>query len=111
MQIRFEGMDGVIDALRRKEEEIERNASKGLAKGCKIVEGQAQAICPFDTHRLQHSITSQVEGLTGVVGTNVEYAAYVEFGTCKMPARSYLGRALLLKKDEVIQAIADEVKG
>ena len=77
MQIRFEGMDSVIDALRRKEEEIERNASRGMAKGCKIVEGEAKARCPVSTEatrpggphgELRESITSQSEGLTGIVG-------------------------------------------
>lgn len=111
MQIRFEGMDSVIDALRRKEEEIERNASKGLAKGCKIIEGEAKARCPVDTGELRRSITSQVEEMFGIVGTNKEYAGYVELGTCKMPAQPYLVPALIAKKDEVIQAIADEVKG
>lgn len=120
VQIRFEGMDSVIDALRRKETEIKENASRGMAKGCKIVEGEAKARCPVSTEatrpggphgELRESITSQSEGLTGIVGTNKEYAGYVELGTCKMPAQPYLVPALIAKKDEVIQAIADEVKG
>ncbi len=110
MQIRFEGMDSVIDALRRKEEEIERNASRGMAKGCKIVEGEAKARCPVDTGELRRSITSQVEGLFGIVAATKNYSIYVELGTCKMPAKAFLVPALLSKKDEVIQAIVDEVK-
>ena len=120
MQIRFEGVDGVIDALRRKEKEIKEKASRGMAKGCKIVEDEAKARCPVSTEatrpggphgELRESITSQTEGLTGMVGTNKEYAGYVELGTCKMPAQPYLVPALLAKKDEVIQVIADEVRG
>lgn len=110
MQIRVEGMDGVIDALRRKEAEIERKASRGMAKGCKLVKSEARERCPVDTGELRRSITSQVEGMFGIVGTNKEYAGYVELGTYKMPAQPYLVPALLAKKDEVIQAIVDEVK-
>lgn len=36
---------------------------------------------PVDTGRLKGSLTPQVSGMTGEVGTNVEYAPYVEFGT------------------------------
>ena len=34
-----------------------------------------------DTGTLKRSITSRVEGNSAIIGTNVEYAAYVEFGT------------------------------
>lgn len=110
MQIRVEGLDGVLDALRRKEKEIEQKIHKGLSKGGQIVKSEARARCPVDTGELRRSITKQTEGLTCVVGANKEYAGYVEFGTCKMAAKAFLIPALLSKKDEVIQAIADEVK-
>ena len=43
-------------------------------------EGDAKALCPVDTGRLRNSITHQVnEGEKAVyIGTNVEYAVYVE---------------------------------
>lgn len=41
-------------------------------------EGYAKAKCPVDTGNLRNSITHQREGEeTEVIGTNVEYAAYV----------------------------------
>lgn len=43
-----------------------------------------------DTGRLRNSITHDVDGQTAIIGTNVEYAAYVELGTSKMGARPYL---------------------
>ncbi len=54
-------------------------------------EAYAKMACPVDTGRLRNSITHQKEGAeTEVIGTNVEYAAYVEMGTSRMSARPYL---------------------
>lgn len=62
------------------------------------VENRAKHYCAVDTGRLRASITSVLvthEGhLECWVGTDVEYAIYVEFGTRFMAARSYLRRAL-----------------
>lgn len=57
-------------------------------------EGYAKRKCPVDTGLLRSSIRSYVEDdggdQTAVIGTNVEYAAYVEFGTSKTKAQPYL---------------------
>lgn len=42
---------------------------------------EAVSLVPVDTGRLKGSLTPQVNGLVGEVGTNVKYAPYVEFGT------------------------------
>ena len=52
-----------------------------LEKACLLVEGDAKILCPIDTTRLRGSITHEVEETVARVGTNVEYAAYVELGT------------------------------
>lgn len=53
--------------------------------------GEAPAI---DTGALVNSIQMAMEGdLTAVVGTAVEYAPYLEFGTRRMAPRPYLGPA------------------
>jgi phage gpG-like protein len=46
-------------------------------------EGYAIDLCPVDTSRLKTSITHKVVDSepAAYIGTNVEYAAYVEFGT------------------------------
>ena len=49
-----------------------------------------------DTGRLVNSITHAVENETTVaIGTNVEYAAYVEMGTSRMKAQPYLEPAVM----------------
>ena len=52
-----------------------------LSQACLIVENQARRDAPVDNGVLRNSIRSEVEGKQGVVGTNIEYAPYVEFGT------------------------------
>lgn len=46
---------------------------------------------PVDTGRLRASITSENHGMHTAVGTNVEYASFVEYGTSKMEARHVEG--------------------
>jgi HK97 gp10 family phage protein len=69
-----------------------------ITKLCIKIEGKAKEYCPVDTGRLRSSITHEVTGqdrtIVGTVGTNVEYAGFVEFGTRYMHAQSYLRRAL-----------------
>lgn len=53
-------------------------------KGLKI-EAEAKRLAPVDTGRLRSSITTVMDdsgrGVKVRVGTNVEYAPYIEFGT------------------------------
>lgn len=53
---------------------------------------KAKQRAPVDTGRLRASIQMQTysNGLTADVGTNVEYAPYVELGTSRMRAQSFL---------------------
>lgn len=46
------------------------------------------------TGRLRNSITNTHDGNTVYIGTNVEYAPYVELGTYKMDARPFLAPAI-----------------
>lgn len=59
----------------------EQKLNQILSQACLIVENQARRDAPVDNGVLRNSIRSEVEGKQGVVGTNIEYAPYVEFGT------------------------------
>lgn len=69
------------------------------------IEGKAKRYTPVDTGRLRSSLTSVVssdgEGLYAMVGTDVEYAPYVEFGTYRTRPQSFLRRAI----DEVSRGV------
>ena len=58
---------------------------RGLEKCGLVAEGYAKRLCPVDTGNLRNSITHQVDSSESAayIGTNVEYAAYVELGTGK----------------------------
>lgn len=75
-----------------------------LKKSCLMVERDAKQLCPVDTGRLRSSITNEIEGEVGRVGTNVEYAKFVELGTNKMSPQPYL-RPALHKNEKKILAL------
>ena len=62
------------------EDEIIRQA---LNKAALLVENDAKMLCPVDMGTLRRSITHEVDvaNAEATVGTNQEYAPYVEFGT------------------------------
>ena len=59
---------------------------------------------------LRGSITHETdEGkLSTIIGTNVEYAPFVELGTSKMQPRPYLRYALYKNKKEIIDILSKE---
>ncbi len=57
-------------------------------------ESNAKGYCPVDTGRLRNSISNTHDANSVYIGTNVEYAAYVELGTRRMGARPYLKPAV-----------------
>lgn len=62
------------------------------------VHNRAKQLCPVDTGRLRSSISWRIDRVggqaVGVVGTNVNYAPFVELGTRRMSARPFLRPAL-----------------
>ena len=86
------------DALKRLLESEDGPVAKHLARLALQVERRAKALAPVDTGRLRSSITWELgrdeQGLVARIGSNVEYAAYQEFGTRTVPASPYLRPAL-----------------
>lgn len=71
---------------------------RDLAARAQRVESKAKALAPVDTGRLRGSISYAIArdgaGLYADIGTNVEYAAFLELGTRYMAARPFLIPAL-----------------
>lgn len=80
MSIKIEGYDSVIAALEAVTPDPD-SVKKGLGKACAIVERAAKEKAPKGSGELRRSITSRIEGDTGIIYTPLEYAPYVEFGT------------------------------
>ena len=87
-------------------EEVESEMEQAVIRGLEAIgltaEGYAKLACPVDTGRLRNSISHAVDEADGVVyiGTNVEYAPYVEYGTSKMKAQPYLKPAATEHSEE-----------
>lgn len=75
-------------------EDVKRAVAEALKKGLEMVglqgEKHAKALCPVDTGNLRNSITHTTDEDSAYIGTNVEYAPYVEFGTSRQKAQPYL---------------------
>lgn len=73
-------------------------AARDLQRRAVQVDRQAKQLCPVDTGRLRSSITNELgrdaEGLYALIGSNVEYAVYVELGTSLAAAQPFLRPAL-----------------
>lgn len=75
-----------------------------------VAEGYAKRLCPVDTGRLRNSISHQVDGGSAYIGTNVEYAPYVELGTSRTRAKPYLKPAVTDHAGEYRTIIQDGMK-
>jgi len=81
--VKIEGLEALLDQLDGLA--TDKALHEGITEACGIVEAGAKENLhkngTSDTGELAQSIHSEVDGLTGVVGTNKEYAPYVEIGT------------------------------
>lgn len=122
----------LISDFRRYGQKVYTNVGKAVLNGCMIVEREAkQSIVgpstevsepgeppKIKTGRLRASITHRMgyedDQVVGEVGTNVEYAAPLEYGTSRMAARPFLGPALDKHEKEIyadIEAAEREAEG
>ena len=74
--------------------EVDKLIQQRLTQAAILVERTAKQICVVETGTLKRSINRRIEKRKAVIGTNIEYAPYVEMGTSKMSARPFLRPAL-----------------
>ena len=96
----------------------EQAKKKALTEAALIVEGQAVSLAPVDTGNLKNSITHQVKGEEARVGSNIVYAARLEFGFMgtdsmgrryNQPAQPYLRPALDKNKSNIEKILGDVI--
>lgn len=85
VEVRADNREAIANA-------IDRALVAALEEVGLVAEGYAKRACPVDTGRLRNSITHIVDedGKCAVIGTNVEYAPYVELGTRHQKAQPFL---------------------
>lgn len=62
-------------------EELKDAITRALERIGDAAVGFAQELCPVDVGTLRGSITKDIVGEEVYIGTNIEYAPYIEFGT------------------------------
>lgn len=91
--------------LRRALEDLELRTEADLYRLGIKTQNAARRLCPVDTGRLRASIQAvrgkDAKGPYVDVGTNVEYAIPVEFGTDRMAAQPFLRPAMNQAVDEM----------
>ena len=102
-EIRNDHTDEVLDA-------ISEQLGIGLETVGLVAEGYAKRLCPVDTGRLRNSISHAVHGNAAYIGTNVDYAVYVEMGTRNTPAQPYLKPAATDHMDEYRSILNDAMQ-
>lgn len=85
MSVKVENLDKIINKLNNMSQSAVTEASKSVERNIKLIQAEAKTLCPVDTGALRNSIETEakIEGnkITGEVFTNINYSAYVEFGT------------------------------
>lgn len=107
MDMKFKMENDFSDLM---EEAAFSQIERALEKVGLTAERNAKLACPVDTGRLRNSITHTHDKNTVYIGTNVEYAPYVEMGTVNTVAKPYLKPAIADHLQEYQQIIEQELK-
>ena len=89
---------------------LERAKKRGLEAIGLTAEGHAKKETPVDTGRLRNSISHTTDGEAAYIGTNVEYAPYVELGSRGRQEKHMPQRAASEHTDEYKQLMEDSMK-
>lgn len=100
-----------LDRLLAKLEKISNSSmDEALKKACLVVETEAKLRCPVLDGQLRQSITNEVDGKTGYVGSNVEYAPYVHQGTRWQKSQPFLEQALDSKREDIVEMFKKKIE-
>ena len=98
--------DNTKEVLSAMEKAIER----GLEAIGMTAEGHAKKNTPVDTGRLRNSISHATDDEAAYIGTNVEYAPYVELGSRGRDGKHMLQRAATEHTAEYKKLLEDSMK-
>ena len=89
---------------------LERAKKRGLEAIGLTAEGHAKKETPVDTGRLRNSVSHTTDDEAAYIGTNVEYAPYVELGARGRQGKHMLQRAASEHTDEYKRLMEDIMK-
>jgi HK97 gp10 family phage protein len=97
----------MVDNTSQIKEELAKKIARALEAVGATAEAYAKELCPVDTGRLRDSITYSVDDDAVYLGSDVEYAPYVEFGTYKQKPQPFMGPAMQDHLDEYKAILED----
>ena len=114
-KVGIEGGKEIVAKFERIGREAQNEIEQALVRCGLRVERDAKKGAPVDSGRLRNSIThrlidSETDQPVVEVGTNVEYAKFVEQGTSKQPAQPFLLTAYLGNRKNILKELAKAVK-
>lgn len=123
MEYKVEGLESLLKKLNTLGADVDKIVDNALYQGAQKIQGDAKRLIKakdaFDTGRLHGSISVEAIPNGYAIGTNVEYAPYIEYGTgllgdptvshttrkYGMKARPYLRPALNTNKKYVAKLV------
>lgn len=110
----IEGDKKLKERLKKINKTTANEIEQALINSALIVERDAKINAPVDTGRLRQSITHKEdfgsENPAVEVGTNVEYAKHVEFGTSRQSAKPFLFPAYNNNKNKILKELAKALR-
>lgn len=106
MEYKVEGLESLLKKLNTLGTDVDKIVDNALYQGAQKIQGDAKRLIKakdaFDTGRLHGSISVETIPNGYAIGTNVEYAPYVEYGTGPLgdPAVPHTTRKYWRYKDE-----------
>lgn len=94
INVQIFGAEEISKALANKD--ILSGVNKELSKLAIKMANRAKKATVVDTGRLRASIATRMSDLSAEIGTNIEHAPFVEYGTAKMEARHMEGSTRVL---------------
>ena len=89
---------------------LEKAKKSGLEAIGLVAEGHAKKITPVDTGRLRNSISNATDDEAAYIGTNVEYAPYIELGARGKDGLHFLQKAASNHTAEYKRLMEDSMK-
>lgn len=135
-EMNFRGHEEAMRLIQTQTELLSKNIETAIAKTVLYGVALIANDCPVDTGRLRASITGRFASIAGVdlegnaaeiregksqsttmfneyegkIGTNIEYALYVEYGTSRMDAKAFFRNNLPLIENYFTQQMEEAVQ-
>jgi HK97 gp10 family phage protein len=83
LNVKLKGFDQVLNNIQDYQIDTQANVQSVIQDTALKIQANAKLRTPVDSGTLKRSIETELapDGMSAVVGTNVEYAPHVEFGT------------------------------